>query len=408
MKGVSEEAKKRYLRGDRTEEAYGTTLLAVCVTNNYWFGIHQGDGKCVCIDRDGKCREPIPWDERCFLNMTTSLCDKDAIDRFRYYFSTELPAAVFVGTDGVDDSYSGEDLHALYRETCSAFYENGFDGGVQEIEVSLPIITEKASKDDISIAGIIDMEYLPTLISILFPDRYKAHEEMAATAQKDKTAKTAETTETAETAETEETAGSADKESPTEAAVEGETQIEAEEDAESEAESASEEEAAEVEEAQSNVIAEVEADGESDDDAAGLDVADSEDNVESQDDVPESEEDAEAEDDAPESEDDGEAEDDAESEDDAPESEDDAPESEDDTPESEDYAESGDGDESHDAEIQMGRLKEDFACSKAEDERYIELAEEDLSDKEHPLKMFIYKLLPKIKGMFLKKNARAR
>ncbi|MDR2751946.1 MAG: protein phosphatase 2C domain-containing protein, partial [Clostridiales bacterium] len=36
MKGVSEQAKRRYLRGVRTEEAYGTTLLAVCVTNNYW------------------------------------------------------------------------------------------------------------------------------------------------------------------------------------------------------------------------------------------------------------------------------------------------------------------------------------------------------------------------------------
>ena len=96
------------------------------VTDEYSFGLQIGDGKCVYIDADGKFSEPIPWDENCQLNVTTSICDSDAIDEFRYFVTENTPTAVFIGSDGIDDSYaSDEELYALYRSILKIFIENG-------------------------------------------------------------------------------------------------------------------------------------------------------------------------------------------------------------------------------------------------------------------------------------------
>ena len=42
-------------------KAYGTTLIAVCMTSEGWFGIHIGDGKCVELLENGTLCEPIPF-----------------------------------------------------------------------------------------------------------------------------------------------------------------------------------------------------------------------------------------------------------------------------------------------------------------------------------------------------------
>ena len=81
---VSEKYKQRYASGQYNAKAYGTTLIAVCMTNEGWFGIHIGDGKCVELLENGTLCEPIPWDEACEQNITTSICDSDAIEEFRY------------------------------------------------------------------------------------------------------------------------------------------------------------------------------------------------------------------------------------------------------------------------------------------------------------------------------------
>lgn len=51
---LSDRAKRKYLQEKRIESAYGTTLIAVACTKDYWFGIHIGDGKCVAINPEGK------------------------------------------------------------------------------------------------------------------------------------------------------------------------------------------------------------------------------------------------------------------------------------------------------------------------------------------------------------------
>lgn len=159
LAGVSEKYQRRYLSGEYNAKAYGTTLIMACMTRDFWFGIQIGDGKCVTIGMDGTAAEPIPWDENCQQNITTSLCDSDAINEFRYYYSKERPTAVFLGSDGVDDSYvSPEDLHDLYRAIMTIFAGKGADVGERTVDEYLPGISQRGSGDDISVAGIISTE----------------------------------------------------------------------------------------------------------------------------------------------------------------------------------------------------------------------------------------------------------
>ena len=153
---VSEKYKQRYASGQYNAKAYGTTLIAVCMTSEGWFGIHIGDGKCVELLGNGTLCEPIPWDEACEQNITTSICDSDAIEEFRYVIQKDFPAAIFIGSDGIDDSYSSEmELHELYRNIFIVFAEHGAEVGSNEVRDYLPKITRRGSGDDVSIAGVI-------------------------------------------------------------------------------------------------------------------------------------------------------------------------------------------------------------------------------------------------------------
>ena len=164
----SNKYKKKYMSGQRLEKAYGTTLIAACQTNHYWFGLQIGDGKCVCISQDGSMYEPIPWDEDCQANITTSICDSEAIEEFRYCFMTECPVATLMGTDGIDDSYANsEEMYVLYRSILAIFAEHGCETGENEIKAFLPGLSRKGSGDDVSIAGIVSAALSTTFIEVL-------------------------------------------------------------------------------------------------------------------------------------------------------------------------------------------------------------------------------------------------
>lgn len=158
LEPVTQKYTDKYLSGDSSlvAKAYGTTLIAVCITSEYWFGIHIGDGKCVEFDEHLECFEPIPWDDTCQANVTTSLCDSDAIDEFRFFKSKNMPLAVFLGCDGIDDSYANDkELHNLYRSILHIFAEHGCDKGKSEVREFLPSLSQRGSGDDVSIAGLI-------------------------------------------------------------------------------------------------------------------------------------------------------------------------------------------------------------------------------------------------------------
>jgi hypothetical protein len=139
--------------------AYGCTLIAVAAAGPYWFGVQIGDGKCIALEEGGGFSEPIPWDEDCQFNVTTSLCEENAPELFRYFVSIGLPEALFIGTDGVDTSFqleeNGEKIASMYRIILDNFKGEGFEKGCRQLEDFLPVLTGRGSGDDVSIAGIL-------------------------------------------------------------------------------------------------------------------------------------------------------------------------------------------------------------------------------------------------------------
>lgn len=144
------------------EKTYGCTLMAYVQTPTYWFAFHIGDGKMVrmsIVNRVLNCDQPVPWDNKCFLNKTTSICDTDALDEFRYCYQGDgtFPSAMFLGSDGLDDSYGdGEQLYNFYVNLFKQIAKSGKTEACNVLKRSLPKISKIASKDDMSVACIYD------------------------------------------------------------------------------------------------------------------------------------------------------------------------------------------------------------------------------------------------------------
>lgn len=159
LSDVSEKARKRYETGQRLQSAYGTTLIGVMLAENFWLGLQIGDGKCVAVSKDGEFTQPIPWDEECFLNVTTSLCDENAAKEFRFCFSRTLPAAVFIGSDGIDDCFAGDErLYDFYRVTLKSFAETDEETAIAQLKEYLPTLSEKGSGDDMSVGILVNTD----------------------------------------------------------------------------------------------------------------------------------------------------------------------------------------------------------------------------------------------------------
>ena len=137
-------------------------------THDYWFAFHLGDGKCISFQQEPLWSFPIPWDERCFLNKTTSLCDSNAINEFRYCYEGDgyFPMAVFLGSDGMDDSF-GEDpnLVNFYIQIVKMLVTEGRNATIASIESDLPQLSKIGSKDDMSVAFLYTIDELKAHIT---------------------------------------------------------------------------------------------------------------------------------------------------------------------------------------------------------------------------------------------------
>ncbi|MDR0551609.1 MAG: protein phosphatase 2C domain-containing protein, partial [Spirochaetaceae bacterium] len=169
LEKADEKHRKKYEAGEECAKAYGATLIAAAITAHYWFGIHIGDGRLTALYADGSYGQPVPWDERCYLNVTTSICDDDAVDTARCYFSYHTkkappPVAVFLCSDGVDDNYpvDGNERHLfkLYRTIALTFAEEGFYSTCKQLKDLANSFATKGKGDDTSIAGFVDMDGL--------------------------------------------------------------------------------------------------------------------------------------------------------------------------------------------------------------------------------------------------------
>ena len=171
-----------FLKSETFEKHYGCTLMTYVQTSKYWFAFHIGDGKCLFFQKDPIWKEPIPWDEKCFLNETTSLCDNSPIDEFRYCYEGDghFPIAVMLGSDGIDDSFGEtENLANFYIQILKSLAKEGVEATKASLIETLPELSKIGSKDDMSVACVFNLEQIKENINLFI--RYqidKAYKEL--------------------------------------------------------------------------------------------------------------------------------------------------------------------------------------------------------------------------------------
>ena len=180
------ESAAEYESGKNIAHIYGTTLMAALQMPKCLVLVHQGDGRCDVFYTDGSVDQPIPWDSRCEDTATTSLCDEDAADSFRSAvldLSEKPVMACYLGCDGVEDAYRDTyeglggshilmgGVHTFYKDlTCqlSKMGQVEFEGSLEAMLSDFSTngkFSRSGSGDDVSVAGIIDIEAIQQFIS---------------------------------------------------------------------------------------------------------------------------------------------------------------------------------------------------------------------------------------------------
>ena len=157
-----------YRSGERVEHIYGTTFMAALRLADYLILLHQGDGRCVVFYENGSVDQPIPWDDRCQENVTTSMCDQDVAVSIRncvIELSEKKVAACYLGSDGVEDSYRNmEGTHLFYQQLSCDLMEYNFESFDTFLEEKLTTLSREGSADDVSVAGIISPKAIKDLL----------------------------------------------------------------------------------------------------------------------------------------------------------------------------------------------------------------------------------------------------
>lgn len=157
-----------YSNNEKLTHIYGTTLIACLWLKDYIILLQQGDGRCDVFYDDGSVDQPIPWDERCQGNITTSMCDEDAAESMRWAvldLKEKNVIACFLGSDGVEDSFrnsevSQEGTHYFFRKLCCTFIDKE-DINIEEyLDSYLREVSAAGSQDDVSVAGILNLDAL--------------------------------------------------------------------------------------------------------------------------------------------------------------------------------------------------------------------------------------------------------
>lgn len=154
--GLDESVIATLKSGQKHPKVYGCTLVMGVFFRDFWFGIHIGDGKCVVVHENGLYEQPIPWDnEGCVGNRSTSICSSNAISSFRYYYSENVPVALFVASDGVDESFDENGLNKCYFSISTwikTLSKENLDIKMDELMMK---ISSGGSGDDVSVSCIV-------------------------------------------------------------------------------------------------------------------------------------------------------------------------------------------------------------------------------------------------------------
>lgn len=142
---------------DHPVKSFGCTLITYLQTPSYCIALQIGDGKFVALDSGDSWSQPIPWDDRCILNYTTSLCDEDALGDFRFSIGYTTPVAVFLSTDGIDGTFAdGELLYNFFNRILNSVHSDGLENTCAALPKVLAHFSEVGSRDDMTLAAIIN------------------------------------------------------------------------------------------------------------------------------------------------------------------------------------------------------------------------------------------------------------
>lgn len=159
-----------YRSGKKIEHVYGTTLIGALWMPEYLILVQQGDGTCQVFYENGTAGCPIPKDDRCEQNITTSMCSEDVVQGIRSCaidLRKNMVRACYLGSDGVEDSYRDEEgLENFYRQLLCRLLENGREGFEDFLFKEMPFLTKNGSGDDVSIAGIVNLSGLSRYLDL--------------------------------------------------------------------------------------------------------------------------------------------------------------------------------------------------------------------------------------------------
>ena len=145
------------LENDDVSRRYGATLLIGVISDEFSFGIQIGDGALIAINEKGKTTKPMPDDEACFLNYTTSICASDAIEHFNWFYdNTGEIRWIMVATDGFTNSFQSQD--SLFRQCRNISEHLESNKKWKDVRNNLEKRAGSDTADDTSLAAV---NYIP-------------------------------------------------------------------------------------------------------------------------------------------------------------------------------------------------------------------------------------------------------
>ena len=137
--------------GIADEVMYGATLIVAGMTEHGCFGLQIGDGDFCALD-NGEMIFPVPEDSNLIGNLTTSLCDSDAIHNFRHFYHSGVYTGVMLSSDGLINSFVNESDYLKFGKRVLSAVK---DGTAHALGEHLKTRSRCGSRDDISIAAVM-------------------------------------------------------------------------------------------------------------------------------------------------------------------------------------------------------------------------------------------------------------
>lgn len=135
--------------------AYGSTLLAVLVSNTSLLYVQLGDGDILTVSEEGVVSRPLPRERDRFGDETASLATRDAEREVRLRIqspSEPMPSLILLSTDGYANSFREDDgFLAVGPDLLRIIQTEGVAPITENLELWLKEASELGSGDDITV-----------------------------------------------------------------------------------------------------------------------------------------------------------------------------------------------------------------------------------------------------------------